>query len=329
MLTKKKKLWIWIGSAATLLIAAVVLICIFAFRAPDPAAILEESEKLSEQNLCLMAILEKNPEDAEAKKQLLANFKALEADPLTIYALEQTFGIPAQETQKTEPEQAGAIIGSGGIAKLEDFEGAYSVATAGTTIYYATDNGIFADYRGIRLCIGPARADQLLAAENGLYFLNLTQKRVQYIARDGHRIETLFPIDAQSFAFFDNKLWIAGTDGTLYCEGAPIETQGKVGTLSATKASLYATLEQQDSRAAGIIAINSKGESERILSSPAYSPFAGADGCLYYLDQNRYPCRYDPATKQATILLEEKARLITLEEDTVYFINEQGKIDEI
>lgn len=326
MNSKRKKLRIFIGGGALLLAGAIWLLCALLFREPDPAAVLDEAQTLTEQNLCLRAILEKEPQNQSAKEQLLANLAALEADPLTIAAAEQAYGLKAP-AQSPKPEPIGAITNAGGIARIKDCEGAYSAAEGNGTVYYATDQGIYAEYRGIRVRISAARADQLYATENGLYFLNLAQRRVQYVARDGHKVLTLSETDAQSFAFFEDSLWIATPAGALYCAGEPIKTPAPIRALTVANNALYASFEQEG-KAGGILSLTKTGGTI-LFSSPAHSLSGGSDGNLYYLNNEGYPCKFDPIAKNATILAEKEARILCYEQDALYYMNTDGDIKKI
>lgn len=325
-----KKNLIILGSIGGAVLIGAIVVLILLLRKPNPAALLEQTQIPSEQNLCLMAILEKEPQNKEAQKQLLENYQKLGADPLTIEATRQKFGYTEPPAEVTpSPEDAGAILNTGGIAKMSDYKGAYAVAKGNSTVYYATDQGIYADYQGLRVCIGSIRAEGLLAAEGGVYFINLHQKRVQYLARDGHKLLTLSDIEAQSFTFYKEKLWIASTDGTLYCEGEKIETPAPIRSLSAGGDRLFAACNDEQGNPAGAMVIDANGNCTYTLTSPAYSIFAGNDGCLYYLNKDSFPCRFDPAQKKSEILLQKSARAVTLEEGTIYYLNEKGQVKKI
>ncbi len=298
-------------------------------KAPDPRILLENAATRSEQNLCLLAILEKDPEDPEAQARLLENYQVLGADPLTIAATAQKFGVTAPETKEINPEEPGKLISTAGIAKRKQYKDTYAVADGADTIYYATNEGIYADYQGLKVKISGIRAEGMTAAEGGIYFINTDQKKVQYLARDGHKIQTLSMIDAQNFAFFQGQLWIVGTDGTLYCGDTPMETSAPIRMLAATADTLYASFNDERSRAAGVLAFDTVGNSSALLSSPAFSLFGGSDGNLYYINEFGYPMCYNTETKKATILIEKKAVAVSYEEDTVYYLNEKGKIKKI
>ena len=298
-------------------------------KAPDAKALLENADSLSKQNLCLQALIEQEPENAEYQQTLLANYAALGADRLTIYALEQQFGIQAETPAQTAPEDAGAILNRGGIAGMSRYKGAYSVAQGSDTIYYATDEGIYADYYGLKQRIASVYASHLLATENGLYYLNEPQRKVQYIARDGHKIQTLSLLEAKSFAFFNDQLWIVDTDGQLYCDEQPIPTERKVRALAATPERLYASCNDEKGAAMGVLAIDNAGKQTMVISSPALAIFGGADGNLYYLNRASLPMRYDPIRKEAAILQEKAAVNVTYENGEIYILNEKGKIKKI
>ncbi len=307
----------------------IALLLLLPKKRPDPRALLQEAQNLSAQNLCLMAILEQEPEDIEAAEQLMENYRALGVDPLTLYATGQTYGLPAGESRGDQAEEAGRILSAGGIAGRKDHKGAYAAARGADTIYYATNEGIYADYRGLKVKISGILAEGLTAAEGGIYFINTDQRKVQYLARDGHKIQTLSMIDAQSFAFFNEKLWIIGKDGALYCDGAAMETPAPLRMLAATADTLYASINDESGRAAGVLTVDREGRIQEALPSPAFTLFGGSDGCLYYINEHSYPMRYDPQAKEAAILAEKKAVAVTCEDGTVYYLNEKGKIKKI
>ena len=331
MVTIKRKNFIIFGSVAGLALigAAIALLLLLSPKKPDPKALLETAATRSEQNLCLLAILEKEPEDQEAQRQLLENYRALGAEALSILALEQRYGITAPTAEETAPEAPGKILNAAGLAGRTDYKDAYAVAQGAGTIYYATKEGVYADYQGLQVKISGILAEGLTAAEGGVYFINADQKKVQYLARDGHKIVTLSLIDAQSFAFFNENLWIAGTDGALYCSGTAIETPYPVRMLAATEDTLYASFNDESGRAAGVLTVDKDGNCETLLSSPAFTLFGGKDGCLYYINEHGHPMRYDPEQKQASILTEKKATAVSFEDGTVYYLNEKGKIKKI
>lgn len=298
-------------------------------KGPDPHRLLEDAKLRSEQNLCLLAILEQEPENAKAAEQLLQNYLAQGADPLTVLATAQKFNCTPSEGETTDPERPGAILQTAGLADRKDYKNAYAVAGGKDTIYYATHEGIYADYKGLRVKISGIRAENLIAAEGGVYFINSDQKKVQFLARDGHKILSISLIDAQSFAFFNENVWIVNTEGVLYCSGTAIETPAPIRRITATKERLYASYNDQGGRAAGILVFDKLGNCETVLTSPAFSLYGGEDGCLYYLNGQSYPMRYDPAQKKASILMEKKAMAVTYEEGTIYYLNEKGKIKTI
>ncbi|MBR2013355.1 MAG: hypothetical protein IJ995_03975 [Clostridia bacterium] len=326
---RKKQILLWVLIAVLLIGAAVTAFFLLYPKKPDAKALLEGADSLSKQNLCLTALLEEEPANKTYQEQLLANYAALGADPLTIYALEQKYGIQAAPAAQTAPEQAGAVLNRGGIAGMAKYKDAYAVAQGADTTYYATSDGIYADYCGLEQRIAAIGASHLIAAENGVYFLNDVQRKVQYIARDGHKIETLSPMDAVSFALFGDALWIIDTNYDLYCNEKKIESEHKVRALAAASDTLYAACNDESGAAMGVLAIDQNGAASMALPSKALSIFGGEDGCLYYINEFGLPMRYRPATKEATFLSEKKAIAVTYEQQAVYILNEKGKVKKI
>ncbi len=312
------------------MISAILLLLFLPEKRPDPHALLAKTDVLSEQNLCLMAILEENPKDEEALRSLLINYQKLGADPLTIQATMQACGaqieLPKVESQ---PESAGKVISRGGIAAIKNYKSAYAVAQGVDTTYYATEQGIYADYHGLQVQISGIKAEALHAAEGGVYFINRAQKAVEYLARDGHKIQPFSTIKARDFTFFNDQLWIVDEEGTLYCGDKAIKTPAPIRSLAATQDTLYAACLNEEGEAAGILTVSAEGRCETLLSSPAHGLFGGADGCLYYLNEQNCPMRYDPKTKEATILAQKRAKAVTYENGTVYYLNEKGKLKTI
>lgn len=329
MINRKKRIFLWCLSGV--LAIGIILAAFFLLRShtPDAKALLTQADTRSKQNLCLLALLEEEPENRAYQEQLLANYSALGADPLTIYTLEQKYGTKAQSAIQTAPEEAGAILNRGGIAGMKKYNDAYSVAQSADTTYYATVEGIYADYCGLTRQIAAIGAGNLIAAENGLYYLNDTQRKVQYIARDGHKLETISPIDAISFSFFKGQLWIIDTNYDLYCDGTKVQTAYKVRDLAATSDTLYAACNDESGAATGVLAIDKNGTASMVLLSPALSIFGGEDGCLYYINDFELPMRYNPATKEASFLSKKPAIAVTYEDQNVYILNEKGKVKKI
>ncbi len=312
--------------AAALAGIAIFLLCLLPKGGADPRALLADAKTLSAQNLCLTAMVQRDPADEESWRQLLTNYQILGADPLTLEATRQAsgFAITLPEEVAIQKEEPGALLGTGGILqggkKITDYENTNALATDGTTVYLARQDGIYATYHGLEIKISPARAERMIAAENGLYFLNATAKRVQYIARDGHRIETLSHIPAADFSFLNGTLWIAGTDGILYKDGSAIESAYPVKELCVAEGVLYAA------GSAGLLEITDAG-AKLLLSSPL-SGIAGGDG-IYYIDRNGYPAKFDPTRKEATILKEKTAIAIGVDGEKVYYLNKKLKIKAI
>ena len=78
-----------ITGAAVLLAAAIGLLLFFLLKRPDPRALLKRAPDAATENLCLMALLERDPADAESWTRLLENYCALGADPLTLQAAQK------------------------------------------------------------------------------------------------------------------------------------------------------------------------------------------------------------------------------------------------
>ncbi len=322
--TKTKK-FILIGCiAAAVALAITLTVVLWPKKAPDPRALLADADRLSEQNLCLMALLQSNPDDEESLRQLLLNYQILGADPLTIEATRQAAGaditLPQEVTlQKEEP---GEICGFGGIVqngiRSTDFSSTGAVATDGETVYLAKESGIWASYHGLEVKISPARAERMIPCENGLYFLNTTAKRVQYIARDGHRTETLSAVPAADFAFLNGTLWVAGADGGLYKGSEHLESDLAFEELCAADGRLYAATAE------GLAAITESGAA-LLLPSPASAITAG-NAVVYYIDENSYPARFDPAKNEAVILKEKTATALGFDKGKLHYLNQKGRI---
>ena len=159
----------------------------------------------------------------------------------------------------------------------------------------------------------------MIAGDNGLFFLNATAKRVQYIARDGHRIETLSPVPAKDFAFLKEQLWIVGTDGKLY-QGTE-ETDCDLQEVCLLGDTLYGTSED------GIYRIEN-GTLTLLLPSKASALTAGNE-LLYYIDENGYPAQFDPTAMEAKILKERSATALGYDHGKLYYLNPKGKIKKI
>ena len=326
---RKNRILLWALISALLIGAVATAFFLLRPQKPDAKALLAQADTLSKQNLCLWALIEKEPDQTAYQEQILANYAALGADPLTIYTLEQTYGMKAPSAEEIASEEAGALLNRGGIAGMKKYKDAYSVAQGADTTYYATADGIYADYYGLKRRIAAINASHLIAAEHGLYYLNDIQRKVQYIARDGHKLQTISPIDAVSFAFFGDQLWIVDTNYDLYCDGTKIQTASKVRSLAATPDTLYAACNDENGSAMGVLAIEENGTSTMVLLSPALSIFGGADGCLYYINDFGLPMRYNPITKEASFLNDKKAIAVTYENQNVYILNEKGKVKKI
>ena len=323
---RKNRIFLWALISALLIGAAATAFFLLRPKTPDANALLAQADTLSKQNLCLWTLIEKEPDQAAYQEQILANYAALGADPLTIYTLEQTFGMKAPSAEQITSEEAGALLNRGGIAGMKKYKDAYSVAQGADTTYYATADGIYADYYGLKRRIAAINASHLIAAEHGLYYLNDIQRKVQYIARDGHKLQTISPIDAISFAFYKDRLWVIDTNYDLYCDGTKIQTASKVRSLAATPDILYAACDDESGAATGVLAIDENGTLSMVLPSPALSIFGGADGCLYYINDFGLPMRYNPITKEASFLNDKKAIAVTYEDQNVYILNEKGKV---
>lgn len=328
-----------ITGAAVLLAAAIGLLLFFLLKRPDPRALLKRAPDAATENLCLMALLERDPADAESWARLLENYCALGADPLTLQAAQKaaeeacglSFTLPAEAAvPESSGQDAPLCENPGGIAQggrlLKDFPGAGALAAAGDLVYLSMPDGIYAHYQGLSIRISTARADFLLPAENGLYYLNTIEKRVQYIAKDGHTVKTLSSIPAGTFVFAGTTLFIAGTDGLLYQDGQPLETSQPVRSLCVAGGVVYASCyDPATERASGILALSDAGEMHAVLPSPASQLTAGEGGLVYYINENGYPCRFDPQSREAVILKEKTARALGCSGRRVYYINEKNQ----
>lgn len=319
---KLKKPMIWTVSVLLALGLAAGLFLALRPQKADPAALLTEAEKLTEQNLCLMALMKQEPQNEEYLRQLLLNYQRLGADPLTIAATKGDKQIELPDNVTLQKEEAGKPMARGGLVqagyKSTDFKGCGAVATDGETVYLAREDGLYARYHGLELKISPARADRLTPCENGLYYLNTVTHTVQYITRDGHRVETLSAVPATDFLFFEDALWVAGADGGLYKEDALWSRDYFFEGLAAAAGRLYAATAE------GIAQVTETG-AEILLPSPNASLSAG-DGKLYYIDENGYPARFDPEEREAVILKEKTALAVGFDRGHGYYLNEKGKI---
>lgn len=318
----KRPIIIGIITLAALLLA-LGLFLFLRPRKPDPEALFLKADRLTEQNLCLMALLEEHPEEEAHWRTLLTNYRLLGADPLTLQGTLDASGLdltlPEVSPQKepTRPlAEVGGIRRKGQVIKKYDCS---AIASDGETLYLARPEGIYACWQGLERKIAPAKAERMIPGENGLYFLNATAKRVQYVARDGHRIETLSPIPAKDFAFLKEQLWIVGTDGTLY-QGTE-ELQCNLQELCLMGDTLYAASED------GIYRIEN-GTLTLLLPSPASALTAGKE-VLYYIDENGYPAQFDPTAMEAKILKEKTATALTFDQGKLYYLNLKGKIRSI
>lgn len=319
---KLKKPIIWTVSVLLALGLAAGVFLALRPQMPDPQALLAKAEKLSEQNLCLMALMEQEPENEEYLRQLLLNYQRLGADPLTIQATKGGKPIELPENVTLQREEAGAPKARGGLVqdghKITDFNGCGAVAADGETVYLAKEDGLYARYHGLELKLSPARADRLTPCENGLYYLNTLNRTVQYIARDGHRIETVSAVPAVDFIFFEDALWVAGADGGLYKEDQLWSSDYAFEGLAAAAGRLYAATAE------GIARVSETG-AEILLPSPNASLTAG-EGKLYYVDENGYPACFDPEEREAVILKEKTALAVGFDRGHGYYLNEKGKI---
>lgn len=323
----KLKIPILIGLiTAVALLAGLLLWAFLPQKKADPRVLLSKAERLSEQNLCLLAILERQPEDEESWRQLLTHYQLLGADPLTLSATLKASGLTLSLPQEVTPqkEEPGAIVGVGGMVQNGtrcDQLQAEELAFDGETYYLAREDGLYALYHGLEIKLSPIRAERLLAAENGLYFINTTAKRAQYIARDGHRIETLNSVPAADLSFHQDALWIVGADGKLYRDETLFEADYQFEGLCLLGDRLYAQAAE------GILGITADG-AELLLPSPVSGLIAGKD-CLYYLNENGYPSRFDPTKAEAAILKEKIAFALSYDEHRLYYLNKHGKIKRI
>jgi hypothetical protein len=250
----------------------------------------------------------------------LENYLILGADPLTVEATRQAAGLPLPTVTERRPEEAGALCGTGGIlhgdAKMTDYPLCGGVASDGTTVYYCTDEGIFADYRGVQVKLTPARADRMIAAENGLYYLNTLMRRVQYIARDGHVTRTLSPMEAFDFAFHEGSLWLAGRDGVLYRDGVPQESPA-LRELYAGEAGLFGLCEE---------GLWQEGVG---MITPSASHGLTVTDKVYYLEENGYPVIMAPLEREARLLKKTPAVALGVRDGKVYVLNNKKRIKPI
>lgn len=311
--------------AALGLAVALLLLFLLPKKAADPYSLLSKADTLTKQNLCLTAILQKNPDDEESRQQLLINYQKLGADLLTIEGTKNGLDIELPSNVSVQPEEPGKLCGTGGIiqkgVRFTDYKNANALATDGETIYLATQTGIIADYHGLQALLTPAKAERMIAAENGLYYLNATARRVQYIARDGHKTKTLAEIAAADFAYLDGVLWIAGTDGSLYKDGIAVETPAPVAELCVANGVLFGAGSE------GLLKLEE--EVTVVLPSPVCGIVGGDSGEIYYINKNGYPAKFDPALNEAVILKEKPAFAIGYNNGHAYYLNEKLKIKKI
>ncbi len=303
---------------AALLIAAAFLLWP---AEPDPYALLQKAQSPVAQNLCRLAILEQEPDNEAVWTELLAQYQQY-ADPLTLYAAQQkaqqALGKPVLLTEEvsarpavSEPLVEGSTLAQRG-RRLTDFKDADGLAAGDTVTYLSTAEGIYACYEGLRLKISGAKAQVMIAAREGLYYLNLLEKKVQYIRGDGLWVTTLSPLDTLDFTFCNGQLYQLDTAGRLYRDGTLLEGM-EWAELCSLNGTVYGVCTQ------GLCDV----EKRTVLTSSSLQGLcAGEDGCLYYLNEYRYPCRYDPVDGQAVILREQEAVAV----GQGYYMDPKGKI---
>lgn len=304
----KKPAWIGIIVGLLLLLGAG-LFFLLSPKKPDAKTILAETERYDLQNLCLLALLEKDPENADHWQRLLDQYQALGADPLTVYstreeAKKQT-GLDLSPTPEAGIFTPGAPLrgsAENGIAPAGKAlpKGFYAGAYDGSAVtYLAAEDGLYAEYRGIRVRLTPVRADRLLPAENGLYYINTTQHRLQFMATDGGNIQTLSTVDAVDFAYLGEDLYLLDTAGALFRNGEALELPARGKRLAVWEDRLYISLES---------GIWDLADQKMIYNQTAVQLVAGEDG-LYFLNEEGFPCRWDGA--EATVL--KKKQVLTPE----------------
>ncbi len=321
--------WIWIGgSGAVLLLVIIAGLGLFFKKEPNPYALLPKAEGRIAQNLCRLAILEEDPLNEEVQRALLMEYQQ-HADPLTLHSAlqkaEEALGHPiilpeglASAPSPSKPLAEGGDIAQKGVC-LKKFKTAESLASDGTITYLSYENGIYAHYKGLKIKIFHGKVQHMLAAEEGLYFISLPERRVQYLAGDGSSITTLSTKEAADFAYWEDTLYLLDGEGRLWQEDtqkdAPLLTE--LCTLGDT---LYGCGKE------GLYRIQKDAPAEQITPSSLSNLTAGEDGKLYYLNEYGYPCLYDPATKTAQILKEKEGISIGQTLKKVYYLDPKGKI---
>jgi len=319
-LTKKPVL---IGIICTAVTIGLLTTLLLWPKAPDPYACLNKAQGRIEQNLCRLAILEQNPTDESVWTELLAQYQQY-ADPLTLYAAQQkaqeALGHPLLAAPGITPSPAvsvplaeGSTLAQQGIL-LKDFDRGDGLAVSGPITYLSAADGIYACYKGLEIKLAGVKAQVMIPAQEGLYFLNLAEHKVQYISGDGLWLTTLSTLPTVDFAFCQGALYQLDPAGNLYRDGQPLDRPAlhEICTLGDT---LYGLGPE------GLYRVE---DAQRLVTSPRSGLTAGEDGCLYYLNEYRYPCRYDPQQQEGVILKEQEVTAVGQTGDRVYILTEKG-----
>ncbi len=327
---QKKSIVIGIISTAVLLLLAAGIALFWQGSEKDsisPAALLETAATRTEKNLCRLALLEEEPANEAVWADLLADY-SVHADPITYRTACQkaksdlgarpVFTEGTSAPQITAPLAEGSTLAQKGYTMTE-FKDASGICVSKNTVYFCTEEGIFASYQGLTRKISPAIAQGMIAAEEGLYFLNLTQRKVQYLAGDGSFTATLSTVKTSDFTYIQGILWVLGTDGTLYRDGTPLETP-RFREIAAVGTTLYAKGTD------GLYRVEQDGTSSLLLSKVITTLTSGEDGFLYFLNEEGYPYRFDPATEEAAMIKNVSSVAVGQTNDTVYVYTAKGKL---
>ncbi len=320
----KKPAWIGIIIGFLLLIGAGIFL-LFSPKKPDAKAILAETKRYDLQNICLLSLLEKEPGNQAYWQQLLDQYQAMGADPLTIYSAKeqakQQTGVELSPTPEAGIFTPGAPLRStaeNGIAPQGKAlpKGFYAGAYDGAAVtYLAAEDGLYAQYRGIRVRLAPIQADRLIPAENGLYYINTTQHRLQFIAADGGNIKTLSTVDAIDFACLGEDLYLLDTAGALFRNGEAIELPAPGKRLAAMGDSLYIALEN------GIYSLSEKS----LIYEEKTNQLIAGEQELYFLNKDSELCRLIPG-ESAEVLKNISAISLDRYQNTVWYLSSKNKI---
>ena len=327
MIRNMKKKPMIIGIISTLSAIGIVLLLLLPKKAPDPYSLLAKAQGRIAQNLCRLAILEENPEDEGIRRELLISYQQY-AEPLTLYSAQQEaeklleHAITLPEGVESDPQVSAAVGTEASVAQggfnLKDVYRADGMVSDGTIIYFTTDQGIYANYKGLEIKLTHLSANRMIPAKEGLYFLSTLENTVKYLAGDGSYITTLSYRKAKDFTFIDDTLYILDTEGRIYAGETRLETPifNELCTVGGT---LYACGES------GLYTVGT--ETKQITASSLSRLTAGEDGALYYLNEEGYPCRLKDG--EAVILKEKTATAIGQTKNDVYILNKKGKIRKI